>query len=120
MAEYLYEKIYQILKDKIDRHELTVGDMVPTELELSQEFGVSRITSKRVLQELEKDGLIIRIRGKGSFVKEQEVYDAKNQEIALVMPFQADHEFGQYARGISDVLDDSLINSCFSHSKILL
>ncbi|MGY3724669.1 transcriptional regulator, GntR family [Granulicatella balaenopterae] len=108
MTEYLYEKIYQIVKDKINRNELTIGDMVPTELELSREFGVSRITSKRALQELEQDGYITRIRGKGSFVKERTTNPfVKRQEIVLVMPFNADHEFGQYARGISDVLDYS-------------
>lgn len=66
----LYEKILQYLKEKINKKELLPGDRLPTEMELAQEFGVSRITSKRALEELRTSGLIYRVRGKGSFVAE--------------------------------------------------
>lgn len=64
----LYEKILRYLKDKINNKELLPGDRLPTEMELAEEFGVSRITSKRALEELRSDGLIYRVRGRGSFV----------------------------------------------------
>lgn len=66
----LYEKILQYLKQKISNKELLPGDRLPTEMELAQEFGVSRITSKRALEELRTQGLIYRVRGRGSFVTE--------------------------------------------------
>lgn len=66
----LYEKILQYLKQKINNKELLPGDRLPTEMELAQEFGVSRITSKRALEELRTQGLIYRVRGRGSFVTE--------------------------------------------------
>lgn len=64
----LYEKILQYLKDKINNKELLPGDRLPTEMELAEQFGVSRITSKRALEELRSAGLIYRVRGRGSFV----------------------------------------------------
>ena len=50
---------------------LSMGDRVPSEMELAHLFGVSRITSKKALQTLKRDGVIERIIGKGSFVAAQ-------------------------------------------------
>lgn len=44
------------------------GDRVPSENELSDQFGVSRMTARRVLDKLALDGLIVRRRGSGSFI----------------------------------------------------
>jgi GntR family transcriptional regulator of arabinose operon len=48
-----------------------MGDRVPSEMELAHLFGVSRITSKKALQTLNRDGVVERIIGKGSFVAAQ-------------------------------------------------
>lgn len=93
----LYEKILQYLKDKINNKELLPGDRLPTEMELAEQFGVSRITSKRALEELRSAGLIYRVRGRGSFVtKPAAAANASdgadtginyNKIIAFVIPF---------------------------------
>lgn len=64
----LYEQIYNILKEKIYLGEFKYGERVPSEKELSQQFQVSRITTKKALQKLAEEGLIDRKPGKGSFV----------------------------------------------------
>jgi GntR family transcriptional regulator of arabinose operon len=64
----LYEKIISYLRQEIHSQNFKPGDKLPTEKELAQKFGVSRITSKRALEDLKVEGLIYRVRGSGSFV----------------------------------------------------
>ena len=65
---YLYEKIYRRLVDEITSGARKPGDRLPTELELAGEYGVSRITSKKALNMLAQQGLVVRKRGLGTFV----------------------------------------------------
>ncbi len=65
---YLYEKIYRSLMDDITAGARKPGDRLPTELELAKEYGVSRITSKKALNMLARQGLAVRRRGLGTFV----------------------------------------------------
>jgi len=64
----LYERLYNYVLDDIRKGSLRSGDRVPSEKELARKHGVSRITSMRALQNLERAGLVERIRGKGTFV----------------------------------------------------
>lgn len=67
----LYEQLRAYLLDEIRSGRLGTGDRIPSELALAEQFSVSRITSKKALETLERDGLIVRFRGKGSFVAER-------------------------------------------------
>lgn len=67
--EPLYYQIYRDLRQRIESSEYTEGTQVPTESELEKEYGVSRITSKRALGQLAREGFIERIPGRGSFVR---------------------------------------------------
>jgi len=67
---FLYEKIYHDLVEGIESGRRKTGEKLPTEQELSESYGVSRITSKRALNMLAKDGMAIRRRGLGTFVSE--------------------------------------------------
>lgn len=101
MTELLYKKIYHFIKEQIASGLLQIGDRLPTEKELSEQFSVSRITSKRALVELEQEGLITRSRGKGSFVAEKQVTSPEaNEDLLLILPFASDYELGDYAKGI--------------------
>lgn len=101
MTELLYKKIYHFIKEQIESGRLRIGDRLPTEKELSEQFSVSRITSKRALVELEQEGLITRSRGKGSFVAEKQVTSPEaNKDLLLILPFASDYELGDYAKGI--------------------
>ena len=64
----LYERLRAYLLDEIRAGRFAPGDRIPSELALAEQFNVSRITSKKALETLEQDGLIVRFRGKGSFV----------------------------------------------------
>lgn len=63
-----YYQISLSLKDRIAKKEWNLHDQLPTEADLSTEYGVSRITIRQALAELEKEGIIKKQRGKGAFV----------------------------------------------------
>nr|AYQ75699.1 GntR family transcriptional regulator [Cohnella candidum] len=64
----MYERIYETLLEQIRSGKYQLGDRVPSEKELAEEFGVSRITSKKALELIAAEGWITRKPGKGSFV----------------------------------------------------
>ncbi len=63
-------RILRYIHEAIIEGRLAPGSRVPTEKELSEQYQVSRITSKRALTELEQNQLIYRVQGSGSFVRE--------------------------------------------------
>ncbi len=67
----LYYQIGTILKERILSGELPAGAPLPGEEALAREYEVSRITVRRALAMLETEGLIIRQRGRGTFVAER-------------------------------------------------
>lgn len=68
-AEPLYRQLYVRLRARIDTGDLAPGDGIPAESELMRSYGVSRITVRAALDQLVRDGLIERQRGRGSFVR---------------------------------------------------
>lgn len=66
----LYDQLVDILTDKIE-HEYRPGDLLPSERELSDRYGLSRTTVRLALQELERLGLVIRQHGRGTFVADR-------------------------------------------------
>lgn len=68
MPTPLYHRLYVLIRDKIVSGEYQVGDLLPTEQDLLNQFGVSRITAKRALDDLAAEGLVERRRGMGSRV----------------------------------------------------
>ncbi|SFF15007.1 DNA-binding transcriptional regulator, LacI/PurR family [Paenibacillus algorifonticola] len=70
-----YEQMYLMLREKIQIGDYTVGDRIPSEKELMEEFSVSRITSKKALDMLVQDGYIMRQPGRGSFVIEHAIQE---------------------------------------------
>ena len=65
----LYDQLVDLLREKID-NELEPGDLLPSERELSERYGLSRTTVRLALKELETMGLITRRHGKGTFVSD--------------------------------------------------
>lgn len=65
----LYNQLVDLLKEKIEM-ELEANDMLPSERELTNRYGLSRTTVRLALQELEKQGYIYRQHGKGTFVSD--------------------------------------------------
>ncbi len=65
----LQERIYYDLSEKIKNGEYKPGDRIPTEMQLSQMYDVSRVTVRGALKQLVDEGILIKKHGKGTFVK---------------------------------------------------
>ncbi|MDV2117562.1 histidine utilization repressor [Alcaligenes faecalis] len=63
-----YLQIKNFVLEKIQSGQWRAGDLVPTELALCKQFGVSRMTVNRALRELTNDALLVRIKGSGTYV----------------------------------------------------
>ena len=71
----IYEQIYTQIKGAILRGELREGEARPSIRALAKDLRISVITTKRAFDDLERDGFICTVQGKGSFVA------AKNREM---------------------------------------
>jgi GntR family transcriptional regulator len=64
----LYHQLYLILRDKIVKGVWQPGDPFPKDSDLEAKYGVSRITVRRAVDTLVNENMVIRQRGRGSFV----------------------------------------------------
>jgi len=64
----LYFRLYSLLKNAILDGTIAKGAQMPTEQQLAETFGVSRITAKRAMDELAAEDLVQRRRGRGTHV----------------------------------------------------
>ena len=69
MAGNGYLSVYETLLNRMENHLLTPGMQLPSEMELAQELGVSRMTARKALIRLEDENRIFRRVGVGTFVK---------------------------------------------------
>jgi len=67
----IYEQIVIQIKTAIMKDELSQGDALPSIRGLAKELRISVITTKRAYEELERDGFIETVPGKGSYVSGQ-------------------------------------------------
>lgn len=72
----LYYQIMRDLKEQIIAGKLGAGERLPSEAELTARFGVSRVVVRQALSILAEQGLIFRVKGKGSFVSKTVADDA--------------------------------------------
>ncbi|WP_097003778.1 GntR family transcriptional regulator [Lacrimispora amygdalina] len=70
----LYAQLMKEIKDLIQKGEYEAGDQIPTEIELSEKYQVSRITVRRTIEELCTQGILVKRQGKGTFVEAPKIY----------------------------------------------
>ena len=64
----IYDQIYTQIKNQIIAGKLKEGDMLPSIRGLAKNLRISVITTKRAYEELEREGFIYTVTGKGSYV----------------------------------------------------
>ena len=69
----LYYQLMQELRARIEQGEWKPGDLFPSERELCETYGISRMTVRQALAELVNDGLLRRDQGRGTFVAKPKI-----------------------------------------------
>ena len=78
----IYEQIKQGLRRLIVTNSLTVGDKLPSVRELASNLAINPNTIQRAYRDLESEGYIYTVTGKGCFVAaRQEAYDSRQSEL---------------------------------------
>ena len=68
-----YVQVKEEIRRRIRSKEWTAGCRIPVESEFCEMFGVSRITVRKALEELQMEGYLVKLQSKGTFVREQTV-----------------------------------------------
>jgi GntR family transcriptional regulator len=89
----LYHQLKAIVRAEIEQGKYQPGDRLPSEPELISRYGVSRITVRQALDELEAEGLVVRRHGKGSYVAERRI----EQDLVRLTDFVEDMELAGLA-----------------------
>jgi DNA-binding LacI/PurR family transcriptional regulator len=101
-----YYQVYASLLDRIRSAEFGSGDMLPPEWKLADEYGVSRITVIKALDLLEREHIIERQQGRGSFVRNDKKPNkdlARNYRIAFCVPTYAESHITSALMGAASV-----------------
>ena len=80
----IYDQITRQMKGLILRGELKEGEALPSMRLLAKELRISVITTKRAYEELERDGFITTVVGKGSFVREADQEFVREERLKAV------------------------------------
>ena len=75
--EPIYEQIVAQIKAEVIEGTLTAGEALPSVCALSRELKISALTVKKAYDNLEEEGLVVTVHGKGSFIA------AANQELLM-------------------------------------
>ena len=77
----IYEQICRQIKGAVASGKLKPGELLPSIRNLARDLRISVITTKRAYEELERDGFICTVAGKGSFVAQQDVELARESSL---------------------------------------
>ena len=80
----IYDQISAQIKSKIISGELKEGDALPSIRFLAKELRISVITTKRAYEELERDGFIVSIPGKGSYVAKKNLEFVREEQLRRI------------------------------------
>lgn len=80
----IYEQITTQIKNLIITRKLSEGEMLPSMRHLAKELRISVITTKRAYDDLEREGFIETVVGKGSFVAARNLELIKEQQLKII------------------------------------
>lgn len=75
MQEPMYIQIHNKIKKDIENQRWNVGERIPAERQLSEDFNVSRMTLRQAIKTLEDEGILERRLGSGTYVASQKVQE---------------------------------------------
>lgn len=103
-----YKDIADDIRSAIMSGKYNINEQLPLEKEMCSKYGVSRITIKKAVDELVNQGLVIKRRGSGTFVKG--VDESSVQELSMAKQFSGFSESNKGKRVFSKVIKFEVIN----------
>ena len=97
--EPIYEQIVAQIKAEVIEGRMTAGDALPSVRALSRELKISALTVKKAYDNLEEEGLIVTVHGKGSFIA------AANQEYNNSQMFHVMDEAEEHGEKIAEAAE---------------
>lgn len=93
----IYKQIADSISQAIDRGELKYNDKLPTEKEIYQAFSISQTVVKMAYEKLIQEGKIKRIKGKGTYVTNRDIYHSTLHHFYELELFgeYSDHQYHQ-------------------------
>src|SRR2546426_12519287 len=68
-----YYQLKEIMRERVRAGEWQPGDLIPSERELGETYGISRMTARQAITDLVNEGLFYREQGKGTFVSQNKI-----------------------------------------------
>lgn len=80
----IYEQIKEQIKNKIVSNELKSGDLLPSIRSLAKDLRISVITTKSAYEELEREGYVETVQGKGTYVAGKSVTIIREEQLERI------------------------------------
>lgn len=80
----IYEQIKEQIKNKIITNELKAGELLPSIRNLAKDLRISVITTKNAYEELEKEGYIETIPGKGTYIANKNIELIREEQLQKI------------------------------------
>jgi GntR family transcriptional regulator len=112
----LYVQIAGSLLDRIESGQLSPGDRLPPERELSEMLSVNRMTVRRALNMLEGQGLLLRRRGDGTYVSQPKI----ERQASQVFPFTKGMENRGFKPGTKLITFEKRLSETFVAKQLRL
>lgn len=80
----IYEQIREQIKNKIVSNELKIGELLPSIRVLAKDLRISVITTKNAYEELEKEGYVQTIPGKGTYVANKNIELIREEQLQKI------------------------------------
>ena len=119
-----YRQVVEWVRDNIENGTLKSGDRLMSEMELSEQFGVSRQTIRHATGELVNEGLLTRVKGSGTYIggaaEPALPKREKTMTIAVVSTFYESYIFPDTLKGIERVLsqNDYMMQVTFTDNRL--
>lgn len=110
MIRFKYSELSSWLKEQIENGNFQSGQKIPSEMELAKKFSISRDTVRKCLAILEKENLLYKIKGSGTYVRKLSLADGSvkkfsdSRTIGIVMADINNYIFPDIVKGINTVL----------------
>ena len=80
----IYEQIKEQIKNKIVSNELKTGELLPSIRTLAKDLRISVITTKNAYEELEREGYVTTIPGKGTYVASKNIELIREEQLQKI------------------------------------